>query len=108
MKGEEENLLKQHFGRNVLLVSDGEWEGMVDQHMDIPVNIRARTGMNGDEYAAFYVTEVGLKCDVLPKTGVWDVARDIQGQLKGAIERDEHLLFAKAKGEWENGGWFEP
>ena len=88
----------------VLLVSDGEWEGMVDQHMDIPVNIRARTGMNGDEYAAFYVTEVGLKCDVLPKTGVWDVARDIQAQLKGAIERDEHLLFAKAKGEWENGG----
>jgi len=83
--------------------TDGEWEGMVDQHMDIPVNIRARTGMNGDEYAAFYVTEVGLKCDVLPKTGVWDVARDIQGQLKGAIERDEHLLFAKAKGEWENG-----
>jgi len=81
-----------------------EYQGMKEQYMDIPVNIRHRLGnVNGDEYCGFYVTEVTFKCDVLLETTLWDLARNIQAQLKTIIAQDQHLLFAKVKEEWETG-----
>ena len=69
---------------------------MKEQYMDIPVNIRQRLDdVNGDEYCGFYVTEVTFKCDVTLETKLWDLARNIQGQLKTIIGQDQHLLFAK-------------
>ena len=57
-----------------------QYTGMRDQYMDIPVNIRHRLdGIGGDEYCGFYVSEVTFRCDVLPETGLWDLARNIQG-----------------------------
>jgi len=79
------------------------WEGMRDQWMDIPVNIRQRVEGGMEDCAAFYVTEVTFKCDVTPQTKIWELARNIQDQLKAIIGRDEHLLFAKVKEEWETG-----
>ena len=68
---------------------------MMNQYMDIPVNIRHRIdGIQGDEYAGFYVTEVTFKCDVDLNTQLWDLARNIQGQLNDIIAQDHHLLFA--------------
>ena len=81
-----------------------KYQGMKEQYMDIPVNIRHRLdGIDGDEYAGFYVTEVTFKCDVLLETKLWDLARNIQDQLKNIIAQDQHLLFAKVKEEWETG-----
>ena len=72
---------------------------MKEQYMDIPVNIRQRLDdVNGDEYCGFYVTEVTFKCDVTLETKLWDLARNIQGQLKTIIGQDQHLLFAKVTG----------
>ena len=72
------------------------FQGMKEQYMDIPVNIRQRLDdVNGDEYCGFYVTEVTFKCDVTLETKLWDLARNIQGQLKTIIGQDQHLLFAK-------------
>ena len=69
---------------------------MKEQYMDIPVNIRQRLDdVNGDEYCGFYVTEVTFKCDVTLETKLWELARNIQGQLKTIIGQDQHLLFAK-------------
>ena len=71
---------------------------MKEQYMDIPVNIRQRLDdVNGDEYCGFYVTEVTFKCDVTLETKLWDLARNIQSQLKTIIGQDQHLLFAKVK-----------
>jgi len=79
-----------------------QYQGMKEQYMDIPVNIRQRLDdVNGDEYCGFYVTEVTFKCDVTLETKLWDLARNIQGQLKTIIGQDQHLLFAKVKEEWE-------
>jgi len=81
-----------------------EYKGMKDQWMDIPVNIRHRIdGIDGYEYAAFYVTEVTFKCDVMLATDLWDLARNIQQQLNTIIAQKQHLLFAKVKEEWETG-----
>ena len=49
------------------------------------------------------LTEVTFKCDVKLETKLWDLARNIQAQLKTIIEQDQHLLFAEVKGEWETG-----
>ena len=54
-------------------------------------------------YCGFYVTEVTFKCDVLLETTLWDLARNIQAQLKTIIAQDQHMLFAKVKEEWETG-----
>merc|ERR1712223_243533 len=79
-----------------------EYQGMKEQYMDIPVNIRQRLDdVNEDEYCGFYVTEVTFKCDVTLETKLWDLARNIQGQLKTIIAEDQHLLFSKVKEEWE-------
>jgi len=81
-----------------------EYQGMKDQYMDIPVNIRHRLdNIGGDEYCGFYVSEVTFKCDVMLETRLWDLARNIQSQLKTIIAQDQHLLFAKVKEEWETG-----
>jgi len=80
------------------------YTGMKDQYMDIPVNIRHRLdNVKGDEYCGFYVTEVTFNCDVMLETRLWDLARNIQGQLKVMMDQDQHLLFARAKEEWETG-----
>ena len=74
------------------------FQGMKEQYMDIPVNIRQRLDdVNGDEYCGFYVTEVTFKCDVTLETKLRDLARNIQSQLKTIIGQDQHLLFAKVK-----------
>ena len=58
---------------------EGCKKGVKSQYIDIPVNIRHRIdGLNGYEYAGFYVTEVTLKCDVTEETKLWDLARNIQ------------------------------
>merc|ERR1712223_1581921 len=65
--------------------------------------IHAKTASSRDDYDGFYVTEVTFKCDVLLETKLWDLARNIQDQLKNIIAQDQHLLFAKVKEEWEIG-----
>ena len=109
---------------------ESEGKDITNQYIDIPVNIRHRIdGLNGYEYAGFYVTEVTLKCDVTEDTKLWDLARNIQvqskfytfmyyhqqnntfdwklylcqDQLNGMIKQDQHLLFAEVKEKWETG-----
>ena len=53
--------------------------GVKNQYIDIPVNIRNRIdGLNGSEYAAFYVTLVTFTCDVTEDTKLWDLAHTLQ------------------------------
>jgi len=81
-----------------------DYKGMKDQYMDIPVNIRHRIeGIDGYEYAAFYVTKVTLKCDVMLDTELWDLARNIQQQMETILAQKQHLHFAQAREEWETG-----
>lgn len=81
-----------------------KYTGMEGQYIDIPVNIRRRLDPPiGDNYCGFYITEVTTKCDVTLDTSVWELARNIKVQLGDMMGEDQHLLFSRAKEEWELG-----
>jgi len=80
------------------------YSGLKNQVIDIPVNVRRQiTPPIGDQYGGLYITELTTKLDVGPSTQLWTLARDIGQQMKDMMSENQHILFSKAKKEFEAG-----
>jgi len=84
-----------------------DYEGMKDQYIDLPVNMRSRLEPSFPDYCGLYITENTTKVSVDQSSTLWSLAASIQKKMGEDFAAKRHLLFSQVKSEWEAGATAE-
>jgi len=69
------------------------YEGMKDQYIDLPVNMRSRLQPTFNDYCGFYITEATTKFSVDNNSTLWTLAQHIQKKM-GDDFAAKHIFFS--------------